>query len=274
MQSITINITNKLVKASGFIESCYNQFNQYGEFEFTIPDDINTNILIKLLKTDKTIINEDNINIDEILYITNYFQLNNVTLKLSNKGFSNYKKKYDIIKKIIIIQHEKYKGIIDIPINTVLFVCNWCVGITGFTGCAKIMDFSATSLSGIIEIPEEVEVFSCRECNRVTGFTGRANIMNFNNTSLFSIIDIPEGVGYFSCWGCEKVTGFTGYANVMNFTGTSLSDIIAIPEEVISFSCNERIVVTGFTGYTNYRYFTSVLIPNIGRLMGCMNFML
>ena len=99
MQSITINITKILVKTSGFIESYYNQFSQYGEVNFTIPDDINTTILKRLLKIDKTVINKNDDNIDQILYIVDYFQLNNVMLKIYYTCLSDYDEKYDMIKK-------------------------------------------------------------------------------------------------------------------------------------------------------------------------------
>ena len=268
MQSIIINITKKLTKVSGYIESYYNQFNQYGEFEFKIPDDINTEILIELLESKKTIIKQYNNNINEILYIVNYFQLDNVILKLKYKDLSYYDEKYDIIKKIITIAQQTNNKIIDIPTNTESISCCWCKSVTDFTGYAKNMFFSWTSLSGIIDIQEGVEFIACAWCENVTGFTGYANKMNFDGTSLSGIINIPKGINSFSCYKCRKVTGFTGYANKMNFDITSLSGIINIPEKTKSFSCFGCKHVTEFTGRAKYMNFMFTPISNFST-SGC-----
>ena len=262
MQSITINITKKLTKASGFIKSYYNQFNQYGEFSFVIPDDIDTTILKRLLKTDKITIKKYDNNINQILYIVDYFQLNNIILELCYHDMSEYNEKYDIIKKKILLRGAIVQ-VINIPINTYYFECMFhCRKITGFIGSANIMKFRNTSLRGVIKIPEGVEEFDCTNCKNVTGFTGSANIMKFKNTSLRGVIKIPEGVKEFSCTRCENVTGFIGKAISMNFKLTGLSGIINIPEGVESFGCNQTNV-TGFTGYANNMMFRSTLLPEV-----------
>ena len=99
MKSFTINITERLTKISNYINSHYQCFKQYNNHDFLIPVDMDTNLLTKLLKLNNHYIKENNPNIEEILYITNYFQLNNIILKLKYNNMSEYNEKYDIIKK-------------------------------------------------------------------------------------------------------------------------------------------------------------------------------
>ena len=126
-----------------------------------IPDDINANILTELLESNITIIKKNDNNINQILYIDDYFQLNNVMLRLKYKHPLEYDEKYNIIKKMVYMCRSNFTGVVNMPVNTESFRCIDCRNITGFAGRADEMDFSHTSLSGIIEIPEGTESFSC-----------------------------------------------------------------------------------------------------------------
>ena len=73
----------------------------------------------------------------------------------------------------------------------------------------------------------------------------------------------------------DIITNFINIKIILFYTKSPiLFGIINIPQEVELFSCIGCKNVTGFTGYANYMYFTSVLIPNIGRLLGCVKLML
>ena len=102
-------------------------------YDFLIPEDINTNLLTELLESHKYYINKNNPDIEEILYITNYFQLNNIILKLRYNNMLEYDEKYDIIMKKITLQRITDQ-VIYIPINTYSISCYGCVNITEFRG--------------------------------------------------------------------------------------------------------------------------------------------
>ena len=115
MKSITINMTKKLRNNSNYFDSYFRQFKIYGKIRFKIPDDVDVKLFNKLIRVKVFIFKENDTNFDDILYIVDYFQLNNVLLKLRYDDLSEYNQIYNDINKTIIITNHVTNEIVHIP---------------------------------------------------------------------------------------------------------------------------------------------------------------
>ena len=258
-------LTKTLRKRSGYFNALFHgTHNQEKEFNIQKINGVNTDLLYDLLRNKMNHITIDNNRLKEILFIADYYQLNNIVFKLVLHSMKHYKSYYDnVIKSIEITGHNTVT--LNIPPNTRKITCFNCYELIAFTGSAKTIIFNRNNLSGIINIPKKcTDKFACTVYNgQVTGFTGWAKTIIIKNAELSGIIDIPEKcTDKFVCTNCG-ITGFTGWANVINFDLTKLSGVVDIPEKCIDyFSCNYSRV-TGFTGWAKTMRFdyTNIQIP-------------